>query len=233
MSFVSRISRDASIVAGVKDLSAAAIAMVAWGSVTGVAMVQSGLTPWQAVGMSFLVYAGSAQLASLPLFAVGAPLPIVWVSALVVNLRFVIYSVAFKPFFKPLSAIKRLIYGSASVDAMAAEFLNRFSPTARDHGVNRLTYFKAGSSMIWAVWQASSLAGIFLASMIPASWGLEFVATLALIAMLAPMIVDRASLACIAVAGSIALLAHSLPLNLGLLLAVMGGVAAAMILDRQ
>ncbi len=50
----------------VQDMLPAAVAMVAWGSVTGVAMVQSGLTPLQAVGMTFMVYAGSAQLTSLP-----------------------------------------------------------------------------------------------------------------------------------------------------------------------
>ena len=39
----------------------------AWGLVSGMAMVKSGLTLWQALGMSFFVFAGSAQLATLPL----------------------------------------------------------------------------------------------------------------------------------------------------------------------
>jgi predicted branched-subunit amino acid permease len=51
----------------------------AWGLVVGIAMVKTGLTVPQAIGMTLLVFAGSAQLASLPLIAAHAP---VWVSSL-------------------------------------------------------------------------------------------------------------------------------------------------------
>lgn len=221
----------------------AAVAMVAWGMVTGVAMVQSGLSPAQAVGMTFLVYAGSAQLTSLPLFAAGAPFPIIWASALIVNLRFVIYAVAAKPFFRGLPASRLLVYGFGMVDVLAAQLLRRFDPAAAQpasllHDDRRagdarapMTYFKAASLMMWVVWQASSLAGIFLAQWIPAAWGLEFVATLALIALLLPMMMDRSAIICVATAGVTAALCASLPLNLGLLIAVIVGVTAAMAAD--
>src|SRR5215210_2288581 len=64
----------------------------AWGMVAGMAMVKSGLTIWQALGMSLLVFAGSAQLASLPLIAADVPVWAVFFTAMVVNLRFVIFS---------------------------------------------------------------------------------------------------------------------------------------------
>ena len=219
----------------------AAVAMVAWGMVTGVAMVQSGLTPAQAVGMTFLVYAGSAQLTSLPLFAASAPFPIIWASALIVNLRFVIYSVAAKPFFLGLRAPKKIVYGFGIVDVLAAQLLRRFDPAnvgvaslLQDPAADQrapLAYFKAASLMMWMVWQTSSLVGIFLAQWIPSAWGLEFVATLALIALVMPMVTDRAALVCIGVAGLTAAVCVALPLNLGLLIAVMAGVAAAMAMD--
>src|SRR5687768_5097994 len=68
--------------------------MAAWGLVTGMAMVQSGLTLWQALGMTFVVYAGSAQLAALPLIAAGVPIWVIFVTSIVVNLRFVIFAAA-------------------------------------------------------------------------------------------------------------------------------------------
>ena len=46
----------------------------AWGLVVGIAMVKTGLTVPQAIGMTLLVFAGSAQLASLPLIANSAAL---------------------------------------------------------------------------------------------------------------------------------------------------------------
>ena len=39
--------------------------IAAWGLVVGIAMVKTGLSPLQACGMTLLVFAGSAQLASL------------------------------------------------------------------------------------------------------------------------------------------------------------------------
>ncbi len=227
---------------GRKDMLPASVAMASWGLVTGVAMVQSGLSTMQALGMSLLVYAGSAQLASLPLFAAGAPWLIIWASAIMVNLRFVIYSVAIKPFFKRFSPSRKLMFGFGTTDVTAAEFLRRFDASRlgaaallKQDETNPLeapiAYFRASAIMIWLVWQCASIAGIFLAQWIPAAWGLEFVAILALIAMLLPMVVDRAGLACIVVAGGVAALAVSLPFNLGILLAVIAGVAAALAID--
>jgi predicted branched-subunit amino acid permease len=51
----------------------AAAGVVAWGLVMGVTMIKSGISvPW-AIAISLLAYAGSAQLAALPLIAVGQP----------------------------------------------------------------------------------------------------------------------------------------------------------------
>ena len=64
------------------------LGIAAWGLVTGVAMVKSGLTLAQCLAMTLLVFAGSAQLASLPLIAAGAPLWVLLGTAFCVNLRF-------------------------------------------------------------------------------------------------------------------------------------------------
>ena len=77
----------------------------AWGLVVGVAMIKAGLTVPQALGMTLLVFAGSAQLASLPLIASHAPLWVIFATALVVNLRFVIFSAILAPHFAHLPMI--------------------------------------------------------------------------------------------------------------------------------
>ena len=56
------------------DMAGTSLGIAAWGLVTGVAMVKSGMSVGMAVFMSLLVYAGSAQLAVIPLLTVGAPL---------------------------------------------------------------------------------------------------------------------------------------------------------------
>lgn len=80
----------------------------AWGAVSGMALLKSGLTLWQAAGMNLLVYAGSTQLASLPSIVANAPLPLMFFTTMVVNLRFVIFSVAIGPHFAHLGWRTRL-----------------------------------------------------------------------------------------------------------------------------
>ena len=89
--------------AGVRAITPALIATGTWGMVTGVAMVKSGLTESMALAMTLLMYAGSAQLTSLPLIATGAPLWLIFAAGFVVNLRFLIFGAALHPYFRHMS----------------------------------------------------------------------------------------------------------------------------------
>ena len=71
---------------GVKTFSPAVPATFSWGLVTGIAMAKTVLTIPQALGMSLAVYAGSSQLAVLPLFAAKLPLWTILLTAAMVNL---------------------------------------------------------------------------------------------------------------------------------------------------
>ena len=52
---------------GAREMAGIALGIAAWGLVTGVAMVKSGLGAAGPLLMSLVVFAGSAQLAALPL----------------------------------------------------------------------------------------------------------------------------------------------------------------------
>ena len=205
----------------------------AWGMVTGMAMVKSGLTIWQALGMTFLAYAGSAQLASLPLIAANASLWVVFATALVVNLRFVIFAAAIGPHFTHLPWYKRLWYGYFNADIAAGFFPQRFPLETLDQPEGKVGFFTGICYPNWIAWQSGSVAGILLASQIPQSWGIGFAGTLALLAVLIPLTFNAAALAGVVVASVVSLLAHSLPYRLGLLLAVILGMVAAMVADSM
>ncbi|NBV89059.1 MAG: hypothetical protein EBR88_06055 [Betaproteobacteria bacterium] len=146
----------------VKDLSPGLLAMAAWGLVTGLAMVESGLSTAHAVGMSLLVYAGAAQLASLPLIAAGAPLVLIWMSALVINLRFAIFAVGQQSWMSDLPRAARLAHGYFTTDILAVLSAHRAQAGWPARALIR--YFRTGALLCWATWQTSSMAGIFLAS---------------------------------------------------------------------
>lgn len=202
----------------------------AWGLVVGIAMVKSGLTAAQAVGMTLLVFAGSAQLASLPLIAAAAPIWVIFATALVVNLRFVIFSALLGPHFAHLPWRQRFLLGYVSGDLTVAMFLQRY-PTA-ERVAGKLSYLKGLMYPNWFAWQAGSLVGIFLGSAIPSEWGLGFAGTLAILCIMVPLIINNAALCGVAVAIAVSVLAYGLPYKLGLLLAVLLGMLTAMTVEE-
>ena len=203
--------------------------IAAWGMVVGIAMVKTGLTVVQASGMTLLVFAGSAQLAALPLIAAQAPIWVIFATALVVNLRFVIFSALLGPHFAHLPWKQRFFLGYISGDLTVAMFLQRYPSPQPVPG--KLSYLKGLMYPNWAAWQAGSLAGIFLGSTIPAEWGLGFAGTLAILCIMVPLIMNRASLCGVVVSSTVAVLAYDLPYKLGLLLAVVLGMLTAMAVE--
>ncbi len=194
--------------------------------VVGIAMVKSGLTVLQATGMTLLVYAGSAQLASLPLIIAHAPIWVVFATGLVVNLRFVIFSALLGPHFAHLPWKQRLVYGYISGDLTVALFLQRFPTMAAIPG--KLSYLQGLMFPNWLSWQAGSLIGIFLGSTIPTAWGLGFAGTLAILCITVPLVINSAVLCGVIVAAAVSVAASGLPYKLGLLAAVLAGMLAAM-----
>ena len=121
-----------------------AIGIAAWGLITGVAMGKSGLPLPLMAFMSLLVFAGSAQLAVLPLLSTGAPVWVVWATALCVNLRFVIFSAQWRPYLMgyPIGARLRLAYLTADLNYVL--FMRRF-PDPKP-APEQLPYFWGGAS---------------------------------------------------------------------------------------
>lgn len=202
----------------------------AWGLVVGIAMVKTGLTVPQSLAMTLLVFAGSAQLASLPLIAASAPIWVVFATALVVNLRFVIFSALLAPHFAHLPWKKRFALGYVSGDMSVALFLQRFPSAAPALG--KLSYLKGLLYPNWGAWQVGSIAGIFLGSAVPPEWDLGFAGTLAIVCITIPMIMNNAALCGAVVAAATAVLAYGLPYKLGLLAAVLTGMVTAMIVEE-
>src|SRR5439155_882252 len=152
--------------AGALASAALLVGIVPWRVVAGVAMVSAGLTQAQAVAMSVLVFAGTAQLAVLPLLIAKAPLWVMIATALVVNLRYVIYSAVLAPHFEHLPRRWRVLLSYVTVDGMFALFAGRYRPD--DGNRHNHWYFLGGSLVMWCAWQLSSGIGIFAGAMIPA-----------------------------------------------------------------
>ncbi len=200
------------------------VGLVPWALVTGVAMRSAGLSPLEAMGMNVIVFAGTAQLGTLPLIVAGAPLWLIFATALVLNLRFVIFSAALAPAFEGQPWRRRLASSYLLVDGVFAVCTEKILQS--DDPRWRWGCFIAPSVWCWVLWQSFALVGVLGAGAIPRDWSLEFMATIALMVMLVPMTQLRPMLVAAVSGGLAAVLLRGMPLKLGLIAGISVGIAA-------
>jgi predicted branched-subunit amino acid permease len=213
---------------GFGDMLGAALGVLAWGLVTGVAMVKSGLPVVPSVIISLTAYAGSAQLATLPLVLAGASWWLILLTAVVVNLRFLVYAASLAQIFSRARPWHRFLLGYFNGDVTFVRLLTHLERKPGDP--NRIAFYWGAVCANWLAWQIGSLAGIFAADAIPATWGLELAGILVLVAVAAPALRARPALLGAIVAGAVAYLARGLPLRLGVMVGLVAGIGAAMLI---
>jgi len=205
----------------------------AWGLMTGVAMVKSGMSIIEATLMTVLVYAGSAQLAAIPLLVAGAPAWVILATAFCVNLRFVVFSAHLRAYLMHLPLGQRLLTGFLTTDLSYVLFVQRF-PVPGNTPAQRLAeqaYLAGNCGLCWGNWVGSSLVGIALANFIPTAWGLGFAGILALLGISFSLVSTRLRIIAALVAGAAAVAAFALPLKLNILVAIAAAVAVCLLLE--
>ena len=226
--------RDPEFRKGVIDMLGVAPGIAAWGLMTGVAMVKSGMTTAEALLMAGIVFAGSSQLAAIPLILAGAPMWVVLATALCVNLRFVVFSVHMRPYVMHLPLKDRLLAGYLTGDLTYVLFVRRFATPAADAAgqLGQMAYLVGNGGTNWLTWTVCSVMGVVLANAIPTQWGLGFAGILALLGMLCSLASTRLRWISAAVAGTAAVAAFALPLKLNILTAIAASVLVCLLLEK-
>ncbi|MDP3761303.1 MAG: AzlC family ABC transporter permease [Ramlibacter sp.] len=207
----------------------------AWGLMTGVAMVKSGMSVVEALAMTFLVYAGSSQLASIPLIVAGAPAWVILATGFCVNLRFVVFSLHLRPYLMHMPRWRRLAHGYLTADMTYAMFTSRFPQPGQTvaERAEQESYLAGNYFATWTSWMLPSVAGIALANLIPTSWGLGFAGVLCLIGILCSLANTPLSLLSALIAGTAAVAAYALPLKLNIVIAIAAAVLASFWLEKR
>jgi 4-azaleucine resistance transporter AzlC len=214
---------------GVRDATPILLGILPFAIVAGIAAANAGLDLSQAVGMSVIVFAGASQLAALDLLGRDAPLSVVVVTAVVINLRMLMYSASIAPYFRSFAGRVKAGLAYFLTDQAYAVTIAGY----RSEGsVDRATYYLAVAGTIWLVWQIATVAGVLLGTGVPAAWGLEFTVPLVFLALLVPAMEDGPTTLAGITGGAGAVLGAGLPLNLGLLVGASLGVAAGVVSER-
>ena len=126
MFWQARLRQHPALMDGLRALLPQAPGIAAWGMMTGVAMVKSGLSVFEAVAMTIFVFAGSAQLAATPLIVAGAPIWVILATAFCVNLRFVVFSLHLREYLMHLPWAKRMWHGYLTGDITYVLFVRQY-----------------------------------------------------------------------------------------------------------
>lgn len=195
------------------------IVLVPFGLVFGVAAVKAGLDFWQVVGFSTVVLAGASQIIALQLMVEQAPLLIILISALAVNLRLAMYSAALVPWFGQASLGLRAAIAYALIDQTFALSLKQFEDNPRMTLGQRAAYFFGSALVLAATWPVFTGLGASLGQAIPPEYALDFAVPIAFLSMIAPGLRSVPHLVTAVVAFTLAALLRGLPYGTGLLIA--------------
>jgi predicted branched-subunit amino acid permease len=196
-----------------------------------VAMVASGIPPLVAMLMSIIVFAGASMVAAAQLLASNAPVLVIVITTLIVNLRFMMYSASLRLHFADAPLGRRLAVAYLTADNVYGLMLARFADHPDDPG--KFEYFLGAGLLVWVAWQLAVLAGILIGAGVPAAWRLEFAAPLVFIALTIPFLRDRATIAAGIAAGATVVLLRDLPLKLNLVTAAAVGIAVGLAVEKR
>ncbi|RPH62518.1 MAG: branched-chain amino acid ABC transporter permease [Chloroflexi bacterium] len=215
--------------AGARDTTPILLGVVPFALVSGVAAISVGLTPFEAIGMSFIVFAGASQLAVFQLMSVGSPWIIMVLTAWIINIRFTMYSATLAPHFQKLPLRMKALFAYMLSDQAFGITMARCNTPIP---VERTWYYFGAAGTIWVVWQVSAITGALLGTLVPPSWGFDFAFPLSFMALMFAALRDRPTVLAALVGGLTAVLAKGLPYNLGLVLASLLGISAGYLAEN-
>jgi predicted branched-subunit amino acid permease len=222
-----------SLLANRRDLAAGARAMAPWlvgivpfGLVIGLSAAQADVPTLAGWLTGPLIYAGSSQVATIQMLDAGAAPIVVVAAALIINIRLILYSATMARYWRGAPWWWRFVAAYLLIDpslAVGVDGYARLVDRGRAHA-----HYLGGAVLLWASWLAAIGVGATVGVGLPTWLHLEFVIPLFLVGEAVPKLANPALRRAIFAAATVALLALSAPLHLGIALAIAAGITAGL-----
>ncbi|HPE12882.1 MAG: AzlC family ABC transporter permease [Candidatus Nanopelagicales bacterium] len=160
----------------------------AYGVSFGALSITSGLSVWQTMALSALMFTGASQFAMVSVLAGGGSAAAAIASSGLLGLRNLFYGLRIRQILQPSPALS-LPAAHLTIDESTAMALAHYDrPTPRP----ALAFWSTGAS-VFVLWNLGSLVGALGADSIgdPTRWGLDAAVPAAFLALLWPQITDR------------------------------------------
>lgn len=222
---------------GLRDCAPFLLVITPFGLLFGVAGSEAGLDLAQVMGFTVLVIAGAAQFTALQLLIEDAPVVVVLLTALAVNLRMAMYSAALVPHLGAAPLWQRALAAYGLVDQSYAMSAATFEARPELPVQARFRYFMGAFCVLAPAWYGATLTGALAGAAIPPDYALDFAVPVTFLALVAPALRTVPHILAALVSASLALALAWMPYSLGLILAALAamvaGAVAEALLERR
>jgi 4-azaleucine resistance transporter AzlC len=217
--------------AGAKETFPLIVGAIPFGIIFGTLALSSGLSFLGAMAMSAFVFAGSAQFIALGLLAAGTAWPVIILTTFVVNLRHALYSASLAPYVRRLPRRWQSPLAFWLTDETFAVVIDRYTKSTTASHTH--WYFLGSALFMYTNWQLCTFLGLTIGQLLPnaAELGLDFAMPVTFIGLVIAYLKHWPMVATVIVSGSVALVAFSLPHNLGLIVASLAGILTGILIE--
>ena len=217
---------------GIKTIWPLMIPGVPVGLVVGLVVAERGVPAFLGWSTSWIIFAGSSQLAAVELIGDGAGVPVIVLTVFFINARHIIYSAALRDRWSVYPLWVRVLAPYLLIDQQFA--VAETAPELTDPTPGyRLWHFLGAGVFMWTIWQLSVGAGILVGDLVRDEWQLIFAVPIMFLGLMVLSIRNQAGVAAAVVGGTIAVLGSGLPQGSGLLLAIVTGMTVGAVIDLR
>jgi predicted branched-subunit amino acid permease len=211
---------------GVRAMLPWLLGVAPFGLVIGVSAAQADIPILAGWLTGPAIYAGSAQLATIEMLDAGAAPLVVVATALVINVRLVLYSGTMASYWRCTPRWWRILAPYLLVEPSFAASVDRYQQSPDRQGAH--AHYLGGAVVLWVVWLAAITVGVTVGAQLPAGLHLEFVIPLFLIGEVVPRLTTPSMRRAALTAVVVAVIGHAAPLQLGLVAAIVAGIAVGL-----
>ena len=216
---------------GILDILPLMIPVVPFGIIYGVIGVEIGFSPMEVFAMSFVIFAGSSQIAFAQLFAAGAS-PLVMISSVaVINSRHILYGAVLAEYLGKLRLTWKILLSYLMADQAFSVSSAYFKKNIKNKNVH---FHMLGSGLtLWSLWQLSTLIGIVLGNIVPAQLGLEFAIPLTFFSLILSELRKLDHIVIILISGICSVLTYNFPFKIYIIFSAIFSLAISIMINKK
>jgi 4-azaleucine resistance transporter AzlC len=225
------VPRVDTFVKGILDILPLMIPVVPFGIIYGVIGIEIGFSPMEVFAMSFVIFAGSSQIAFAQLFAAGAS-PLVMISSVaVINSRHILYGAVLAEYLGKLRLTWKILLSYLMADQAFSVSSAYFKKNVKNKNAH---FHMLGSGLtLWSLWQLSTLIGIVLGNIVPAQLGLEFAIPLTFFSLILSELRKLDHVIIILISGICSVLTYDFPFKIYIIFSAIFSLIISIMINKK